>query len=317
METPRAAATTFTTVLFADLTGSTTVFEALGNERATEVVTKITQWICKVCEACGGRVVKTLGDGVLAVFPQTSQGLRAAVELQRRHHKRLAQWPAQARMDLQIGLSAGDVVEVEGDCYGDAVNVASRLADLSGAEQIWATESAVMGLEPPQGVRLRSLGNVPIRGKADAPVLYRVEWMEDTQTRHLTMPGNMDMLEAARAPARSTGAMVRLAWLDTSGEFAAGKMPVHIGRVDEAEFVVADQRVSRLHARVDWRDGRFMLTDLSSYGTWVRMGGGGAEVALRRGDCVLSGTGEIALGASFDDFTVPTLSFEVVAASSQ
>jgi class 3 adenylate cyclase len=298
------------TVLFADLSGSTTVFEALGNERATELVTKITQWIGKVCEACGGRVVKMLGDGVLAVFPKPAQGMRAAVEMQRRHHKRLEQWPPHARMDMQVGLATGEIVEVDGDCFGDAVNIASRLSDLSGPEQIWATASTVKDLEPFDGVRFRSLGNVPIRGKADTPEIYRVEWMEDTQTRHLTRPGNLAMLQQARAPAPAGGAKVRLAWLDVAREFSAKQMPVHIGRVDEAEFVVADQRVSRLHARLDWQGGHFTLTDLSSYGTWVRMGGA-AEVPLRRGDCVLSGAGEIALGASFEDFTVPTLTFEV------
>ncbi|MBC5764370.1 adenylate/guanylate cyclase domain-containing protein [Ramlibacter albus] len=304
------------TVLFADLTGSTSVFEAMGNERATKLVTKITDWISKVCQACGGRVVKTLGDGVLVVFPQPAQGVRAAIELQRHHHKRLTMWPPHARMELQIGVATGEIVEVEGDCFGDAVNVAARLSDLSGAEQIWATESTVRDLEPPPGTRFISLGNVPIRGKADTPIIYRVEWMEDTQTRHLTVPGNLAMIKP-RAPAAATGAVLKLAWLDVRQEFDSSRMPVHIGRVDEAEFVVADQRVSRLHARIDWRGGHFTLTDLSSYGTWVRLGAGGTEVALRRNDCVLSGTGDIALGAGFDDFTAPTLSFEVAGPASQ
>ena len=57
------------TVVFADLTGSTRVFEAMGNARATDTVTRLTQWIGGVCEAHGGRVVKMLGDGVLAIFP--------------------------------------------------------------------------------------------------------------------------------------------------------------------------------------------------------------------------------------------------------
>ena len=56
------------TVVFADLTGSTAFFEALGNEKATRAVTRLTQWISDVCEAHQGRVVKKLGDGVLAVF---------------------------------------------------------------------------------------------------------------------------------------------------------------------------------------------------------------------------------------------------------
>ena len=89
-------------------------------------------------------------------------------------------------------------------------------------------------------------------------------------------------------------------------------MPIYLGRAPEAEFIVNDQRVSRLHASIEWRLGAFVLTDLSSFGTWVRFAGSQTEQALRRDDCVLHGSGEIALGAPFDDFTVPTVSFSLV-----
>jgi len=56
------------TVVFTDLHGSTAVFEALGNARATESVTQITTWITEQCERHGGRLVKTLGDGVMVDF---------------------------------------------------------------------------------------------------------------------------------------------------------------------------------------------------------------------------------------------------------
>jgi predicted component of type VI protein secretion system len=88
--------------------------------------------------------------------------------------------------------------------------------------------------------------------------------------------------------------------------------PVHLGRVEEAQFVVPDQRVSRLHARIDWRNGSMVLTDLSSYGSWVRFAGSSTEVSLRRDSCVLHGDGDIALGASFDDFTAPIISFKLL-----
>jgi predicted component of type VI protein secretion system len=88
-------------------------------------------------------------------------------------------------------------------------------------------------------------------------------------------------------------------------------MPIHLGRDEQAQFVVNDQRVSRLHAKIDSRNGNFILADLSSYGTWVKFDGNSLELALRRSDCVLTGHGEIALGAPFDDFTVPTVSFQI------
>ena len=52
------------TVVFADISGSASLYETLGNERATEAVTQVTQWIGGATEAHRGRVVKILADGV-------------------------------------------------------------------------------------------------------------------------------------------------------------------------------------------------------------------------------------------------------------
>jgi len=297
-----------TTVVFADLTGSTGIFETLGNAKATQAITRLTQWIGQVCESHSGRVVKTLGDGVLAVFAHNTGAVNAVVELQRNHQKRILNWPPKLRMRLQIGVACGEVVEVAGDCYGDAVNVASRLSDLSGADQIWATDTVVEDLAAPSGVRFRSLGPINIRGKAEARVVYRIEWHEEVVSEFLTMPASLQQL-APQADAML--GQIELNWLDESAAFSSSELPIHLGRVSEAEFVVNDPRVSRLHAKIEWRNGAFVLSDVSSYGTWVRFAGSGTELALRRDECVLLGNGEIALGAPFSDFSVPTVSFNL------
>lgn len=299
-----------TTVMFADLTGSTGVFETLGNERATAAITGLTQWIAEVVQEHDGRVVKMLGDGVLALFPDPSSAVQCVVQLQREHARRQnTRGPAQS-MQLQVGLDCGEIVEVDGDCYGDAVNVASRLSDLSGARQIWATESVADQVRsPPPGSRFHSLGLVPIRGKAQERQLYRIEWQEDTSTDMMTLPA-WDPAGTRRARAAPAGT-VRLTYLDQSHQFRSDELPVHLGRSREAEFVVADPRVSRLHARIDWRNDAFVLTDLSSYGTCVRFTGAPTEVRLRRDDCVLHDSGEIALGPDMGDFSIPSVQFEL------
>ena len=299
-----------TTVVFADLTGSTGVFEALGNALATQAITSMTQWIGSVCESYGGRVVKTLGDGVLALFPEGGSAIEAMVELHREHFKRLEHQSDALKMRLQVGVAAGPIIEVDGDCYGDAVNIASRLSDLSGADQIWATDTVISQIDAPRnGVRFRSLGPINIRGKAERRVVYRVEWMEELQSWNLTEPGQLELPTRNAVFARGG---IELSWLDQQQKFSESDFPVHLGRVDEAHFVVPDQRVSRLHARIDRRNGSLLLTDMSSFGSWVRFAGSATELALRRDDCVLHGDGEIALGAGFDDFTAPIISFKLV-----
>lgn len=297
-----------TTVVFADLTGSTGVFEALGNAKATETVTRLTNWIGQVCESHGGRVVKTLGDGVLAVFPDGPSAVDAVVELQRNHQKRIVNWPPRLRMRLQVGVACGEIVEVEGDCYGDAVNVASRLSDLSGADQIWVTDTVVDQLPRGTGVRYRGLGAVNIRGKQEARVLFRIEWQDEVMSDFFTAPASLEQLPA-RGEAQS--GQIELAWLDVNGKFRSSELPIRLGRVSDADFIVNDQRVSRVHAKIEWRNGTFVLVDASSYGTWVRFNGSETELPLRREECVLHGEGEIALGAPFSDFSVPTVSFRL------
>lgn len=301
-----------TTVVFVDLTGSTGVYETLGNTKATQAILRLTTWIGQICEAHAGRVVKTLGDGVLAVFPNGTSAIDSVVEMQRNHQKRIEKWPANLRMRLQVGVDSGEVVVVDGDCYGDAVNVASRLSDLSGPDQIWASDSVVEQLpaDGADGARCRSLGPISIRGRVETRVVYRIEWQVDIPSEIMTLPGRLD--PNAGKPNTPHGE-ITLAWLDVKTIFDASQMPIHLGRVIGAEFIVKDPRVSRIHARIDWRQGSFVLTDVSSYGSWIRFNGSpGTELALRREECVLHGDGEIALGAPFGDFTVPTVQFWLI-----
>lgn len=300
------------TVVFTDLHGSTAVFEALGNALATETITNITAWIAQQCELANGRVVKTLGDGVLAMFPDGQSAVKAVVELQRVHFARMVRSPKDTAMPVRIGLATGDVELVGGDCYGDAVNVAARLCDLCGPNQIWADAASLKSVSESPGVTFRILGPINIRGRAEPCTVYQIEWREEEYSDFLTMQGEM---VPVLVPGESDvlGREVELRWLDQTQRFKSFELPVHIGRVRNVEFMVNDPRVSRTHARLEWRNGSVVLVDVSSYGSWIRFAGAnGADVLLRREECVLHGEGELALGASFADPSVPTVHFKII-----
>lgn len=301
------------TVVFADLTDSTAFYEALGNEKATAAVTRLTRWIGQVCAAHNGRVVKKLGDGVLAVFEQALDATQAVIEMQRGHRLRLEKWPTTIRMEIKAGIAHGEVVVVDGDCYGDAVNVAARLSDLSGANQIWVTESVVSEVDDAHGLRFLSLGPVTLRGKTEPLPLYKVEWEDDVASAFLTQQA---VLPRAGAGAPQQG-HIRLEYLDFLMSFGVADAPVHLGRADDADLIVNDPRVSRLHARIEWRNGAFVLVDLSSFGTWVRFTGSDSDIALRRHECQLHGAGEIALGMPIGDVSAPTVTFTVSTGTTQ
>lgn len=300
-----------TTVVFTDLHGSTAVFEALGNALATQTVTQITTWVGQQCVLAGGRLVKTLGDGVLVMFADSQDAVNAVVEIQRAHSARVMRSPPNLRMPMRIGVASGEVEMVAGDCYGDAVNVAARLCDLCGPSQIWANAAAVNTVHEGPGLTLRVLGPITIRGRAEPCTVYQIEWHEDVATDFFTMQGELDPIHALgeRDP---LGREVELTWLGTTQRYKSFELPIQIGRVRDANFMVNDPRVSRIHARLEWRNGSVVFVDTSSYGSWVRFSGAkGSDVLLRREECVLHGKGELALGASFTDPSVPTVAFSI------
>lgn len=295
-----------TTVVFTDLMGSTAVYEALGNVKATQAVTRLTRTIRDHFEAHGGRVIKTLGDGVLAVFPAARSAIDAVVDVQRSHQKQLVQQAPDERMPIRIGVATGEVELVDGDCYGDAVNVASRLNDLCGPHEIWVSSPELNHADHSGGIMFRLLGPINVRGRVEPCTVYQVEWQEDAPSEILTMHADFDPLHAD-----ALGGEIELSRLNQKKSFKSFELPIHIGRIRDSQFVVNDPRVSRTHARIEWRRGSIVLIDVSSYGSWVRFEGGGSDLLLRREECVLHGRGEIALGASFADGNAPTVSFSI------
>ena len=320
------------TMVYIDLADSTAAYAALGNATVADAISMVTQWIGRVCETREGRIVKYLGDGVLAQFAHSSRAVEAVVFLQRSHSARLIKRPAALRMGLKIGLARGAVVHRDGDTYGDPINLASRLSDMAGAFAIWADESVIdqlrrdrAGPSPGPGgdaaqpgfekVRYRSLGLIRVRGLAQPRSVFQIEWDEEISSDLMTVRG---VLPDGPRDAAGTGGSMALAWLGNSRVFTHREMPIRIGRMPDCSFVVSDQRVSRVHARIEFVNGAFVLTDLSSFGSWVRFADNPeTEILLRRNTCILHSTGEIALGAPFSDFSTAVIAFHVNSASSQ
>ena len=292
------------TVVFADLVGSTGIFERLGDETAGRFVTQLTSALSKTFELHHGRVVKLLGDGLFAVFADESSALSACIAIQRR----LVEKPVYPGgigqpVQMQVGIEAGEVVEIEGDCYGDAVNSAARLADLAGADQILTTQRVRNALPPGQQAHMRSLGPMYLRGKAEATEVFRVQWQTEPETDATVMgvsmlrPPSHGQLELVAA-----GQTIRL---DARGD------RLTLGRSTAATLMVNDSRVSRIHATIEWRGGQFVLSDASSFGTWVYMGNQSEPVVLRRTEVYLVGQGEIVFGCHREAEAAPLASFVV------
>ena len=297
------------TVVFADLRGSTALFETLGNAEATSVVTHCVNALVGPVDDSGGRVVKTLGDGLMAVFNTPAQAAQAAAVMHdvleaivSRGSERGASSGLRA-LRLQVALARGEVVEMAGDCYGDAVNVAARLLDHAGDNETLVTHEVLRGLPLEQRARYRSLDRLVLRGRVEPVEVHVLGGRRGVGDTAVTQFGGVAVENEPDG--------MRLVWLDLNRLFAIQQMPVILGRGPQSSFCVDDSRVSRSHARVDWHSGNFQLTDLSYNGTYVRFNDG-EIVSLRRGSCILHGSGSIALGGSPSDPTSACVHFDVL-----
>jgi adenylate cyclase len=297
------------TVLFADLRGSTGLYERLGNAAAAGLVTKTVQALAGTGVATHGRVVKTLGDGLMALFTSSQAGVSAALRMQAMIAKGLDRSGPVSGLDhrsyglrLHVALEHGEVVELGDDIYGDAVNVAARLLDHSGDQEILVTRHVLEHLDEPTRAMFRSLDTIILRGR-EQPV--RVFTCAAAPQRD----GPETCFENWEDTAEPDG--IRL-WSPT-GEMVLGlgSLPAMLGRGAQAQFLVNDSSTSRSHAQIEWRGQSLQITDLSSNGTHVRFSDG-ELVTLRRSSCVLHGRGQIGLGRLPEVGASSTIDFELL-----
>ena len=121
-------------VLFADISGSAKLYESLGDSEALATIDRILAIIKSVCLDGGGRVVKTIGDEVMAVFPTADAAAHAATEMQARISVQRTR--RGVPISIHIGFHFGPAIEDGSDVFGDSVTLAARLSSLATGGQI-------------------------------------------------------------------------------------------------------------------------------------------------------------------------------------
>ncbi|HNJ83075.1 MAG TPA: adenylate/guanylate cyclase domain-containing protein [Piscinibacter sp.] len=293
------------TILFADLRGSTSLYESMGNAEATAVVTQSVALLARIVESMGGQVVKTLGDGLMAMFILPKAALAAAEEMHDSMERIGGPGSSLPQpLKVQVALAGGEVVQMSGDVFGDAVNVAARLLDHAGDNETLLTAAVLAGLPPTQRGRFRSLERMQLRGRVEPVHVYLLEAQRNPGDTAATAFG--DMLPAAEPEG------IRLVWTTQNRVYSGTDLPVVLGRSPQVTYCIDDTRVSRSHARIDWHGGTFQLTDLSYNGTYVRFDHDPEVISLRRGTCTLHGSGLIGLGTPPTEADGPCVRFEVM-----
>lgn len=273
------------TILFVDVCGSTKLYETIGNSRAQAVIAKTLDVLSLAAVRNAGTVVKKIGDEVMCTFPVAHDAVNAAIDMQR--SLRAEEDPAVNAIKVRTGFHCGPVISDEqADVFGDAVNVAARVAAYAKPGQILITKQTVLKLPKEVSDSVRYIGSTQVKGKRGLLELFEVIWEHE----NLTLLQNV--VEVTPGNIRLTAKLGEL-----SLEVGASRPVLRMGRGSENEFVIADPLASRLHARIEYRQSRFVLIDQSLNGTYLRRDGR-PEVAVRRDEVALEGSGQIALGKS-------------------
>ncbi len=264
-------------VLYADISNSMTLFQALGDVRAREVIRLLFEGLQQRVSDQDGRVVKFIGDEVMCAFPSAECAALAALAMQRY----VSESRTEPSLSLRIGFHCGPVVPEGDDLFGHTVNLAARVAGQSSADRILTTLESYEQLSRPLRASAFPFRTTAVKG-VEAPIeLYELVWCSDATEMD-------DSARSDSSPQRPTSERLRLIVQGHEHVLESGQPPLTIGRKKANRLVIADTRVSGNHAKIELRGGSFVLTDDSRNGTFVAFDGEvrffktGRELVLRQ-----------------------------------
>jgi adenylate cyclase len=163
------------TVLWTDLVGHTNMMRRLGDARGRDVLREHEQITRDTLKRHGGAEVKTMGDGFMASFGSVNAAMECAIALQRAFAERNE--TASERLDVRVGLNAGEPIEEDGDLFGSAVILASRIASQASGGEILVSD-VVRQLAAGKDFLFSGRGVADLKGFDEPVRVFEVAWRE-------------------------------------------------------------------------------------------------------------------------------------------
>lgn len=273
-------------IVFADVVGSTQLYEKFGDSKASETVALCLDVMKDATHQYNGKVIKTIGDEVMSTFPTVEDAMGAAAMMQKRisvDNKQEDRIP----VSIRIGCHFGPVVQEQNDIFGAAVHTANRMTSQAKARQIVISGGTVEQMNPELRKQTRQIDVATVRGRIDEVALYELLWNPEEATSMLpTIGWESSDRKASR---------LQLSFRDQTVEVNDQRKTVVMGRADDNDLVIKGNLISRIHAKLEMRRGKIMLVDQSTNGTFVQ-NVKGEETFVRRDSTAIHGEGTIGLG---------------------
>lgn len=278
-------------VMFADVVGSTAMYENMGDEAARIRIAKALNVMTAICRRHRGKLVKTLGDEIMVYFLDVDMSILAAKIIQETMEDDRS--PETVGISIRIGMQYGEAILDNDDVFGDTVNVAARVASLAQARQILYPSELASKIKSGELVEnSRLFDRIQVKGRTETLDVYMYSWEDDGEVT------NMATASSFTNPAKNS--QVNRVLLEFNGkkyEITLSIKKFTFGRSSESDLTIDGGLTSRLHASIVVNRGKFVFTDQSTNGSFVKIENG-QEVFLRREELTMFGTGQICLGES-------------------
>ncbi len=290
-------------ILFADISKSSRIYELLGDHAAQNVIGRVLGRLRDEALKLEGRVIKTVGDALICTFDQPADAIEAAKSMLQAMTRRISSSPGMpampdiSRINIHVGIHYGSVVFDNGDIFGDAVNITSRVVDYANPRQIVATRAAIRHL--PEDVRNSSRYLATISAKNISGEIELCEIVFE--------PQDLTAVLDTRKLNENTCTCLYLTWGDKVYMVDSEQPVLSVGRQDYNDLVIKCPWISRSHAQIENRKGVFMVYDKSTNGTFVYPSSASPQ-HICKGEKPLVGEGLIVFGREKDSDPAPGVS---------
>ena len=294
-------------VLFADVCGSTELYEDVGDIQARLLITQSLKAMVSEVSDHQGTLIKTIGDEIMCTFPSAEAAFHAACAMQIALESERVN--NNNPLHIRIGFHYGDVILESGDVFGDTVNTAARVASITRADQIMTTRTATEALPPELQEKTRHIQRAELKGKQKHLDIFIVIWeLDESQSTRIIAP----QLHNTTCDHRNDE--LTLCYRNKKLKVNRERKSVALGRGDACDIPVKNNLASRLHLRVDLRFGKFILVDQSTNGTYVRFADNNTKHVVRS-EATLMDSGFISLGQSFAENPTELVEFSIAPCS--
>jgi adenylate cyclase len=281
-------------VLYADVCGSTALYEKFGDTIARADMAKSLEILADVATGLGGEAIKTIGDEIMCAFEDPVKAALAAGEMQAAMNK--ASEMQQFKMgtiQIKIGWHFGSVGWRDDDLIGEAPVAAQQVIGLANADEILTSKQSIDALPQAMFPQVHPIETIEAEAWDGQLEVYRFPWEQTGEETQFAPPSS----EQLRAQTQTAEMIL----VHGAAQFRVGPAQIRcrIGRGEDTDLLVNGKLTSRQHVEIIYRNGRFSVRDESVNGTVIVRDNGEVKT-LRREEGAISGSGRLGFGSSPD-----------------